>query len=741
MFTNQFDFLKNEWTDIFDIIIDIEKNLYVSPNISLIKLRQLEEIVMKHIIKYKKLPINFEELGLKKTIDILVTQGTIPKNFFELLNEIRLLGNKAAHDNYSDLSKANQLLESVIELIAWFVSYYSNNDYSSSIKHMDIKYKVIFQDYLLQANSKQINKKAQNHNTDTYVSVNDPFSLDGFDFQDTGKEANVNIFKKDVFENDNEFKNRIESYGSLDVGLATIDVSKFETNPDTILFDVLFNTNLSFETFLFDIFYANSIELLPLIKDKSIVKCKLLGNLIVSDGKAKLNRKRLFVEIENQRIPVYPIYLKKYEDEDISVFKKRIQSIPVVEVGRVRLIRDEYDQELNIFPVEMAYYKCANSLDTLKLGWISIERHQARELYNQGIFSLKATFNINNDTVIMDKLIINTKNMEEMTSFEVLSYEDLPNLDPYCLSLLTINRNKAYEILKISASQGSWVAKHLLGGIDGYPIIYKDFHYKKISYSKEMIQSIKAAANHGDINLQNKFGEIYLEGLGIKKDYAIAVEYFKKAASSGSPIAQTNLGYMYIEGLGLEENHAKAFSYFQKAANQEYPDALTWLGVMYLSGIQVDLDYQKALEYFQKAADQEDLVSQNLIGHMFEEGLGVSVDYQEALKWYKLAADQENEDAQFALGCMFKNGLGVPVNYQEALKWYKLAADQEYEDAQFALGYMFEKGLGVPVNYQEALKWYKLAADQEYEEAQLALERMLEEGLGVPGNIPEIIKY
>ena len=662
MFTNQFDFLKKEWADIFDIILDIEKNLYVSSNISLIKLRQLEEIVIKHIIKCETLPISFEELGLKKTIDILVTQGTIPKNFFELLNEIRLLGNKAAHDNYSDLSKATHLLESVIELIAWFVSYYSNNNYSSSIKQMDMKYKVIFQDYLLQASSKQINKKEKTHNSNTYVSVNDPLSLDGFDFQDTGTEANVNIFKKDVFENDNEFKNRIESYGLLDIGLATIDISKSETNSDTILFDVLLNTNLSFETFLFDIFYVNSTELLPISKDKPIVKCKLLGSLIVSDGKAKLNKKHLFVEIENQRIPVYPIYLKKYKDEDIRVCKERIHSIPAVEIGKLRLIKDEYNQERNVFPVEMAYYKYVNSLNTLKLGWISIERHQARELYNQGTYSLKATFNIDNDSVTINKLIINTKNIEGTTSFEVFSYEDLPNLNNYCLSLLTINRNKAYKLLKISANEGSWIAKHLLGGIAGYPEIDIGIHSRKISYSYEMIQSMKEAANQGDIHLQNKLGEVYLEGLGIKKDYAIAIEYFEKAAASGSPIAQINLGGMYIEGHGLEANHAKALSYFQKAANQEHPSAFGCLGFMYLYGIEVKLDYQKALECFQKAVNQEEVVSQYGLGYMFEKGLGVSVNYQEALKWYRLSANKENDGAQVALERMLKRGIEVSRN-------------------------------------------------------------------------------
>jgi len=99
-----------------------------------------------------------------------------------------------------------------------------------------------------------------------------------------------------------------------------------------------------------------------------------------------------------------------------------------------------------------------------------------------------------------------------------------------------------------------------------------------------------------------QLGDLYYE-LDFYED---SVEFFSKAADSGHIKAMYMLGIMYINGLGLNKDFKKGISMIHKTADEhDCVDALYYLGHEYYHGLDVEKDRQKGLKYLTKAAEQE----------------------------------------------------------------------------------------------------------------------------------------
>jgi TPR repeat protein len=85
---------------------------------------------------------------------------------------------------------------------------------------------------------------------------------------------------------------------------------------------------------------------------------------------------------------------------------------------------------------------------------------------------------------------------------------------------------------------------------------------------------LHAAAKQGIAAAQNEIGRMAAEGLGVKRDYTKAVQWFRLAAKQGEPYAQANQGIMYLEGRGVAKDRAEAIAWLLKAAEKEQPAAV-----------------------------------------------------------------------------------------------------------------------------------------------------------------------
>lgn len=83
---------------------------------------------------------------------------------------------------------------------------------------------------------------------------------------------------------------------------------------------------------------------------------------------------------------------------------------------------------------------------------------------------------------------------------------------------------------------------------------------------KVMVANLSFNAEAGDVESQNRLGEMYLYGNGVQKNYELAAYWFKEATKQKYPDAMYNLGICFINGAGVEKNVRAGNSFIKQAA-------------------------------------------------------------------------------------------------------------------------------------------------------------------------------
>ena len=159
--------------------------------------------------------------------------------------------------------------------------------------------------------------------------------------------------------------------------------------------------------------------------------------------------------------------------------------------------------------------------------------------------------------------------------------------------------------------------------------IVGDLHYeqKQYSESKKYYELVCDKANSKDsyqlelingglgnkvpaiISMKLACGELaryYYEGLGVRQDFAKALQYYKKACGLGNADSCTKAGGSYLFGKGTKKDFKLAKSYYEKACEMESAVGCFGLGVMYHvyhGGKSVPQNLSKAKELYGKACD------------------------------------------------------------------------------------------------------------------------------------------
>jgi hypothetical protein len=88
--------------------------------------------------------------------------------------------------------------------------------------------------------------------------------------------------------------------------------------------------------------------------------------------------------------------------------------------------------------------------------------------------------------------------------------------------------------------------------------------YDNESYENIVIECT-TPANEGDMVSQNILGWIYLNGVGVTKDYSIAFSWISKSAEQGNTWALGQLGLMYQNGHSVSKDYNQAFTLLTNA--------------------------------------------------------------------------------------------------------------------------------------------------------------------------------
>jgi TPR repeat protein len=242
---------------------------------------------------------------------------------------------------------------------------------------------------------------------------------------------------------------------------------------------------------------------------------------------------------------------------------------------------------------------------------------------------------------------------------------------------------------------------------------------------------IRVALSGNTPTTQFNNGLNYLNGSGVPKDQARAVDLIHKSADSGYVHAQNELGYLYQSGIGVVKDETEAAIWYRKAADQGYNKAQVNLAVLLLNARGGPADDSDAFQLVDRAAPSGYAVAQRILGYLYETGRGVAKDELQASSWYRKAAVQEDAEAQCDLGFLYEQGRGVGQNAAQAAYWYRRAADHGNARAQTNLGVLYERGFGIAKDDVQAAAWYRKAADQGNARAESNLGQSYAQGRGV----------
>ena len=202
-------------------------------------------------------------------------------------------------------------------------------------------------------------------------------------------------------------------------------------------------------------------------------------------------------------------------------------------------------------------------------------------------------------------------------------------------------------------------------------------------------------------------GELYKDGLGVRRDLKEAAHWYRLSADRGDPQGAFSLALAYLRGRGVEESRQNAVVWLEKAAAKNHSGALYNLGLLAIDG---DLqDFDRARNMFSRAADLGNVDAAYALGLLYKEGRGAPIDAAKAAEWFRKAADANIVAAQVDFAVMLFNGDGVPKDEAAAARYFMKAASTNNPVAENRLARLYVVGRGVPRNMIEAMKWHLLA--------------------------------
>lgn len=206
-------------------------------------------------------------------------------------------------------------------------------------------------------------------------------------------------------------------------------------------------------------------------------------------------------------------------------------------------------------------------------------------------------------------------------------------------------------------------------------------------------------------------GELYNQGLGVKQDPKLALEWYRLAAAQGAGHAMASLGLMAMDGRGMPKDPAAGRRWLEQAADKREPTGAYNLALLLL-GTGRDEDFPRAASLFRVAADAEIGSAQHNLGVLYLKGRGVERDPAKAAQWFRRAADNGDLAGEVEFAILLFNGNGVAKDENRAARYFLHAASRGNAIAQNRVARLFVVGRGVQKNLVEAAAWNLAAAGQ-----------------------------
>lgn len=214
------------------------------------------------------------------------------------------------------------------------------------------------------------------------------------------------------------------------------------------------------------------------------------------------------------------------------------------------------------------------------------------------------------------------------------------------------------------------------------------------------------AALQGNSYAQERIGDLYLSGNGVKANPTVAFDWMTKAAERGNLQAQVKLAKMYQQGIGTATGIDQSRHWLERAAAEGNAEAQYQLGKMDHAAATTHPERVQALSWLEKAAKQGYEKAVKLLNELESLGYGANEEWHHRFPQIQKLADDGDPEAEFQLAQRYEHGAGgVKKNIDEALHWYQRSATNGNRMAMLALSHIYEKGLGVASDPVKAKEW------------------------------------
>jgi len=176
---------------------------------------------------------------------------------------------------------------------------------------------------------------------------------------------------------------------------------------------------------------------------------------------------------------------------------------------------------------------------------------------------------------------------------------------------------------------------------------------RRLSGPRDQVAAfVREAAEAGSAEAQARFGQMLLDGDGVKRDAGAALAWFERAAHAGHLEAANMVGRCHDLGWGTPVDKARAAAWFRQAAARGLPQAKYNYATLLALGEGVAEDKAAALALFEEAAAEGNAKAHNFVGSFHEDGWVVERDLDEAARRYAIAAEGGDFRGQFNYGRM-----------------------------------------------------------------------------------------
>ncbi len=268
-----------------------------------------------------------------------------------------------------------------------------------------------------------------------------------------------------------------------------------------------------------------------------------------------------------------------------------------------------------------------------------------------------------------------------------------------------------------------------------------DFYFRGVGVAKNEEYGLKLltkAADKGYVLAQKKLGTYQLENKQLQmalKDGKLvkntpenqemlskAIKNWELAAEKGGKVAIKELAFAYQDGLGVKRDYLKAAEYYIKLYQDgEKPDYFVFKKFqdLYRQGQAGNPQAIRANEFVEQAAEAGNTALMRLLGQCHCRQAGTT--NKDFLDWYLKAANKGDAVAKWVVA----NSHADKKEYEQAAKIYNEIADlPDMDAAKYNLAIMYIYGKGVEKNDTKAEELLLKIKDKKEVNSQLALARL-----------------